>query len=245
MKTINKIFSFCKLFPYSKFAGFLTKEAIQINEARMNHLDSLGLNIRNKRVLEVGGGIGLLTKFFEERNCEILFTDSRPENILEAKKRYPKRKTMLLDLEKPLNIKNLKTFDIIFCYGTLYHLSNPNQAIHNLSRVCKGIILLETVLDLGENNNIRVVTERNSVTQASGKGCRPTRKSVLELLKKNFGYSYITKTQPRYPDFILNWKSPPKQDFYRAIFVGSKKPIRNSLLTSKLPYKQSYFKNYV
>lgn len=238
MITIRKIFPLYKLFHQDKFIGFTTKEAMLINKARMEHLGTLKLDIKNKRVLEVGGGIGLLTGFFEDRNCDVLFTDSRPENIREAKRRYPQRKTMLLDLEKPLDIKKLGKFDIIFCYGTLYHLGNPNKAIKNLSKICTGMILLETVLDLGNESKIRIVAERNSVTQASGKGCRPTRKSVMKLLKENFGYSYTTLTQPDYPDFILNWKKPPKQDFYRAIFIGSKKSIKNRFLLSRLPDKQ-------
>lgn len=238
MKRLRKIFPFSKLFPASKFAGFLTEEAIRINKARMYHLGTLGLELTDKRVLEVGGGIGLLTKFFEDRNCKILFTDSRPENISESNRRYPYRKSKILDLEKPLNIKHLGKFEIIFCYGTLYHLSNPDQSLKNLSKICTEIILLETVLDLRDDDHIRIVPERKSVTQASRLGCRPTRKSVLKLLKKHFGHSYITATQPNHPDFILNWKKPPKQDFYRAIFIGSKKPLKNPVLIDYLPEKQ-------
>ncbi len=40
-------------------------QSLEINKARLDHLSSLGLNLRNTTVLEVGSGIGLLTEFFE------------------------------------------------------------------------------------------------------------------------------------------------------------------------------------
>lgn len=211
----------------------------------MQHLSSLDLPVANKRVLEVGAGIGLLTKYFETKNCDIVSTDSRIENILELKRRYPHRNAFVLDLEKPFDYKGLGKFEIVFCYGTLYHLSNPDKALKNLSRLCTDIILVETVLELEGGDDIRIVSEKNSVTQASSRGCRPTRKYVFGLLKKYFGYAYATKTQPNYPDFILNWVNPPKQSFYRAIFIGSKFPLTNSLLIGRLPERQVRYKKYV
>ena len=57
------------------FAVFLAPTALAINQARQSHLASLGLDLANKRVLEVGAGIGLHTPFFRERGCEVTVTD--------------------------------------------------------------------------------------------------------------------------------------------------------------------------
>lgn len=230
-------------FPTSEFEAFLSRPALAINRARLEHLGSLGLNLKNKKVLEVGAGIGLLTEFFERQGCETLSTDSRQENISELKRRFPHRKTAILDLEKSFDFDELGKFEIIFCYGTLYHLSKPDSTLKNLSKICTEMVLVETVLDLRSDETIRVVPERDSVTQASLKGCRPTRESVFKLLKKHFGYAYTTTTQPDYPDFILNWKNPPKQDFYRAIFVGSKRPLKCKTLLAYLPDKQRSYED--
>src|SRR5215467_7370709 len=109
----------------SAFTTFLDPEAQRINRIRHAHLASLGLNLQAKRVLEVGAGIGLLTAFFEERGCDVLSTDANPTNVAEMLRRYPHRKIGLLDLDRPAPLSDLGDFDIVYCYGTLYHLCDP------------------------------------------------------------------------------------------------------------------------
>jgi hypothetical protein len=46
--------------------SFDTDAAIEINEARLAHLGSLGLPLDGRTVLEVGAGVGRLTGFFVE-----------------------------------------------------------------------------------------------------------------------------------------------------------------------------------
>src|SRR5216684_2962091 len=48
-----------------RFQVFLDDRAHSINRARLEHLESLQLDLTRKRVLEVGAGIGLLTEWFE------------------------------------------------------------------------------------------------------------------------------------------------------------------------------------
>ena len=101
----------------------LSDDALAINEAKLCHLASLGLNIAGKKVLEVGGGIGLHTCFFESLGCEVLFTEARPENLAEARRRYPNRKSMLLDLDTETDLSHLGRFaDIQFPYFSVCSL---------------------------------------------------------------------------------------------------------------------------
>jgi 2-polyprenyl-3-methyl-5-hydroxy-6-metoxy-1,4-benzoquinol methylase len=74
-------------------------------------------------VLEVGAGIGLHTPFFLARGCEVTVTDGRPENVAEISRRLPGVKSALVDLELDRPIE-LGRFDVVYCYGLLYHLSN-------------------------------------------------------------------------------------------------------------------------
>lgn len=114
------------------FAVFLTPEASAINAARQAHLASLGLDLAHKRVLEVGAGIGLHTPFFLERGCEVLVTDGNAENVGEIRRRLANVQSAQLDLEQDGAIDTLGAFDIVYCYGLLYHLSNPEAAIKKL-----------------------------------------------------------------------------------------------------------------
>jgi SAM-dependent methyltransferase len=218
-----------------RFWPFLESNALAINAARMNHLASLQLPIEGRSVLEVGAGIGLLTGFFEERGCKVLSTDARQDLLDEIKRRYPARKVALLDLERPDGIRDLGKFDIVFCYGTLYHLSNPEQALGALSQV-SDLILLETCLSPGEGEAAPIVEESATMNQAySLKGSRPTRAWVLNRLVKFWGHGYISVTQPSHPDFPVDWTRPSTRPNTRAIFVGSRTPVTNSLLTTSIP----------
>jgi SAM-dependent methyltransferase len=220
-----------------KFWGFLDSDALAINEARMSHLASLNLPIEGKSVLEVGAGIGLLTGFFEERGCKVLSTDARPENVAEIKKRHPNRQVATLDLEQPEAIGALGKFDIVFCYGTLYHLATPETALEALSKV-SDMILLETSLSPGEDEASPTVAEPLFMNQAnSGVGSRPTKAWVLGRLKKFWGHGYISLTQPSHPDFPMDWAMPSNRENTRAIFVGSRAPLANPLLTPSIPIR--------
>jgi len=224
-----------------RFWGFLEPDALAINEARMTHLASLHLPIEGKSVLEVGGGIGLLTEFFEERGCTVLSTDARPENVMEMKRRWPNRKVATLDLEQPDAIRAIGTFDVVFCYGTLYHLAAPEPALAALSQVA-ALILLETCVSRGDEDASPTVPEELTMNQAiAGVGSRPTRTWVLHRLQKYWGNGYISVTQPAHPDFPTDWLAASSRPLTRAIFVGSKAPLANPALTSEIPTRQEQF----
>jgi SAM-dependent methyltransferase len=218
-----------------KFWGFLEPDALAINKARMDHLASLHLPIEGKSVLEVGAGIGLLTGFFEERGCKVRSTDARPELVAEIKRRHPRRQVAILDLERPDTVAALGKFDIVFCYGTLYHLAKPEQALEALSRVSDSI-LLETCLSPGEEDAVPIVEEEHTMNQAySGHGSRPTRAWVVNRLRRFWGNGYISITQPSHPDFPMDWTVPADRPNTRAIFVGSRTALVNPLLSTEIP----------
>jgi FkbM family methyltransferase len=220
----------------SPFSVFLEPEAQRINHARQTHLASLGLDLQAKRVLEVGAGIGLHTGFFEERGCEILSTDANPLNVAEMLRRYPHGKIGLLDLDRPITLSDLGRFDIVYCYGTLYHLRDPDGALERLAAVCDGQILVETVVVPGDYPEFHFVRESSSLNQSvRGIGTRPTRGWVMAALRRHFGHAYATLDQPDYPDFVKDWGLIEHSSNLRAIFVGSKYPIALPSLTVALP----------
>jgi SAM-dependent methyltransferase len=224
------------------FAVFFEPDAVQINEARLRHLASLGLDLENKTVLEVGAGIGLLTEFFEKRGCIVLSTEGRPENVAEFRRRYPNRKVELLDLEPAADLIHLGMFDVIFCYGLLYHVSTPERVLASLSKICREVILLETCVTPGSETACYIEAEdKDNKNQAmSGHGCRPTRPWVMDILHSYFGYAYVTKTQPRYIDFDLDWVNPVSKKNHRAVFVGSKMPLDLPTLLDQPPDYQVF-----
>ena len=218
------------------FAVFHAPMASAINQARQSHLGSLGLDLRDKKVLEVGAGIGLHTPFFVERGCTATVTDGRPENVAEIARRLPNVRTAVVDLERDEPLTHLGRFDIVYCYGLLYHLGNPEMSLRRIAEVCDGLLLLETAVSPGRHDELLLVSDPDYFNQAvSGVGCRPTRLWVLNRLKVLFGHAYIPKTQPDHVDFPSDWQKPPIQVMYRSIFVGSRTPLVLPTLGDSVP----------
>jgi hypothetical protein len=110
----------------------------------------------------------------------------------------------------------------------------PEPALEALSRV-SDMILLETCLSPGEGEVAPSVAELHTANQAfSGYGSRPTRAWVLDRLKRFWGHGYISVTQPAHEDFPLDWTVPAHTPNIRAIFVGSRAPLANPLLTTEV-----------
>jgi hypothetical protein len=209
---------------------------------RLEHLASLGLPLHGKSVLEVGAGIGDHSSFYLDRGCQMLITEARPENLAVLSTRYPGTRVRQLDLENP--DQSLKEqFDAIHCYGVLYHLERPAQALEYLAARCRGLFLLETCVSHGSESAVNLCSEvQNDPTQAvSGQGCRPTRPWVVGELKKHFPHVYLPETQPSHPEFPIDWTARSgNASFTRAVFIASRAPLDNPLLKTEIPARQRY-----
>ena len=168
-------------------------------------------------------------------------TEGREENLAILRTRYPTCNVQKLDLEAPGTTLD-PSFDVVYCYGLLYHLSNPRAALSFLAQHTKQIFLLETAVSFGDKAEINLITEpRRSPTQAvSGTGCRPTRPWLYHELKSCFEFVYVPVTQPCDKEFPLDWSSPGTHaaPLQRAIFVASRHPIANELLSPQLLMNQ-------
>ena len=227
----------------SEFHCFLDPDALIINQARQEHLASLDLDLDGKTVIEVGAGIGLHTDFFLKRGCEVTVTDGASVNVGEIKRRHPGLRSFVLDLEDERSLRDLGVFDIIYCYGLLYHMSNPDSVLRRLGEICQGQILLELICGLDTEDTVMYVDDPAGLNQSTvGRGCRPSRRWILNKLKEYFGYGYICATQPDHPDFPTDWTLATQYNT-RAIFVGSKTTLRNSfLVTDPLQYQTKFMK---
>lgn len=210
------------------------------NQRRLEHLATLGLPLAGRTVLEVGAGIGDHTGFFFDRDCSVLTTDGRPENYEILKRRWSWIDVRLLDLDNPDPSFQARA-DIVYCYGTLYHLGHPAEALVFLAERCSSLLLVETCVSPKRGELVETVDER--VWQHSqspwGTGSRPTRSWVHRRLSELFPYVYMPTTQPWHPEFPLDWDAPVEAEaLTRAIFVAAREPLDNPLLTTDIPTKQ-------
>jgi SAM-dependent methyltransferase len=220
--------------------NFLSPHYQRHNQRRLEHLASLGLNINGLTVLEVGAGIGDHTSFFLDRDCQIVTSDARYENIGILRSRYPDVTVLHLDLDNP-PLPFGTSFDIVYCYGLLYHLKNPARAIEFMANCCRKLLLLETCVSFGDQAVLNPCSENavNPSQAISGMGCRPTRRWVYNHLNKFFEFVYLSITQPNHEEFPIDWTSHlPKEILTRSVFIASRERIVNALLTQEIPMKQ-------
>lgn len=208
----------------------------------MEHLAGLNLPIDGRRVFEAAAGIGDLTHFFLDRNCDVTCSDGREENVLYLKDRYPNLDVHKIDFEEKLTID--EEFDIIFCYGLLYHLKNPRMILEEFANTKAPLLLLETCVSPGDELNIFPTQESlDDPTQAlSGEACRPTRNWIMHQLKELFEFAYTPISQPCHEEFPIDWKvvAETPQERQRAIFIASRTKLENKLLTENLLERQTY-----
>lgn len=168
-------------------------------------------------------------------------TEAREENLSLLRRRYPTHRILALDLESPNQIED-GPFDVIHCYGLLYHLSNPKQALSFLSQQTKGMLFLESCVSWGESAEENPTPEsRHNPTQSfSGTGCRPTRAWIFAQLRALFEHVYLPVTQPRHEEFPVNWNAPETHQapLQRAIFIASRKQISSERLVDYLIERQ-------
>lgn len=209
------------------------------NQRRQEHLASLHLPLVGKSVLEVGAGVGDHTSFFIDRGCDVTTSDGRPGNVEQLNLRFPDMDVRLLDLDPPR--ADPIEVQVIYCYGLLYHLSDPEAAIDYLARCTTELLLLETCVSFGDEEAANSVEEpQHSLSQAvTGVGCRPTRPWIWARLAERFEHVYATRTQPWHEQFPLDWQTPPRDGrLTRSVFVASRQPLSCEPLLDHLPSNQ-------
>ena len=220
---------------FQSIQNFLDPSYQQINVARLQHLDSLGLDLSRKSVIEFGAGIGDHTLFYLYRNCSVLPTEGRAELVDYIIRRFG-IKAIQFDIETDLNKLNaLPHADFIHCYGVLYHINNPAEFLQAVGGVGT-TILLETCVSADQyaaSHNPVFEDQANPTQALSGKGCRPGRRWIFDKLKDTYEYVYMPRTQPDHKQFPKNWSTliDDPAELYRAVFIASHIPLRLPLLS--------------
>ncbi|MGE0701735.1 MAG: class I SAM-dependent methyltransferase, partial [Hyphomicrobiaceae bacterium] len=223
---------------------------VRHNQRRLEHLASLGLDLSAKTVLEPGAGTGDHTLFYLDRGCRVTSVEPRPENCAVWRQKMaeswcPNTANASL-IEGPYEaIDRLEEqFDIVHCYGFLYHVGDPEAAIAMLARRTRGFMVMETCVSMDDGLAVNVIDEpRENPAQAfDGKGCRPTRAWVMAALARHFPFAYATRTQPAHDEFPTDWSRrpwPSKSGLTRAVFVAARGALASRDLLPSLPMLQS------
>lgn len=219
--------------------NFFNHSYQEINIERLKHLDSLNLDIRNKKIIDLGAGIGDHTLFYLLKNSTVQPVEGRADLVEFIKYRF-NLTPLCIDFEKELHkLDTLSGFDFIHCYGLLYHLNNPDEFLKRISSI-GNTLCLETMVSPFGGNDLNLIPEDklNSTQSLSGMGCRPNRAWLFNALKERFKHVYVPLTQPEHPQFPKNWDEIKSGNTHtRVVFIASHDKIISDKLTENLIQK--------
>ncbi len=132
---------------YDEFAKNYNRLAISDKYKAFVKLAKLGLKYyhnKDAKVLDLGCGTGLSSTEFFKRSFEITGIDISKGMLNEAKK-YPYKKLICQNLEKPLKVKN-DYYDIVTLTGVMEFINNPLKLFLDIkNKLKKGGLFLLTV----------------------------------------------------------------------------------------------------
>ena len=194
---------------------------INFDQVRFENFDKLGIDFKNKNILELGSGIGNHTNFLLTKKPKFIVSiEGREDNFEVLKKtiKSKKVKNVLHDLEKPIPDFNMK-FDWVYNYGLLYHLKNPFEFIDNLSDVNHENMILETCIELdGEENNLNEGSQQSQAL--NGVGSRPNIYKLVEKFNTIYEQVYYPE-QPNHRWFDIH--SDPAPVLKRIVIICKNK----------------------
>lgn len=131
---------------------FDAPKSLALNEVRIKHLESIGIGewAKGKSVLDVGCGVGYFSRWFHDRGAWVTAIDPRRELLHEANERHGGEICWTQHtMGKGIDIEFvIGQFDLVLCYGLLYHSENPVGLLRELKALVKpaGYLLLESIV---------------------------------------------------------------------------------------------------
>jgi FkbM family methyltransferase len=190
-----------------KDGPFKSEDALEINESRATFLKSfmpdLISDTKMTTALDVGcGSLGFFSSFLHEMGLDVTALDGRPENVADASKLNPSIEFKVGDIEDP-QIISLGKFDLVLCFGLLYHLENPFRAIRNLHALTEKCLLIEAQTAPYESLTSVLYEESRASNQSLNYvAFMPTESSLVKMLYKGgFTRVYRPCRLPEHPDF--------------------------------------------
>jgi SAM-dependent methyltransferase len=183
------------------FSEFDSPEAIEFVASRQTLTKALLGNLRSTIQLssaaDVGCGVGYFSKLLHDLGFHVTGIDGREENVQEARRRFPDLSFRAANAED-VHVEKIGTFDLVLCFGLLYHLENPFRAIRNLHSITRKVLLIESMCAPGRKPRMELLDEY----QVGNQGLNyvafyPTETCLVKMLyRAGFPFVYGFATLP-------------------------------------------------
>jgi SAM-dependent methyltransferase len=152
--------------------------------------------------LDLGCGVGYFSAMLRDLGLQVTAADGRADNVAEARSRHPGIDFRVADAEDP-SLASLGKFDLVFCFGLLYHLENPLRAFRNLHALTGKVLLLESMM-IPEEQPFLILMDEGSVEDQSLRAlsCYPSEGAIIKMAHRaGFPHVYRFKELPNHEDY--------------------------------------------
>jgi FkbM family methyltransferase len=198
----------------------------QINQARAstirNVIARLAPVLHLHTAVDAGAGLGFFSQTLFECGLQVRAFDGREENAVESRRRFPHIHFDQADLQDR-GILDLGQFDLVLCFGLLYHLENPLLAVRHLRGLTKKCLLLESMCVPDDKPSMLLREEPREDDQSlSDVAYYPSEGSLIKMMyRAGFAFVYRIAPLPDHDDFRDTREHRRK----RTVLLASASPI--------------------
>ena len=210
---------------------FDLEEPQRLVEARGGFLRRFVADFRDRfglrTALDAGCGVGYFAELLQQMGLRVTAFDARPENVAEARLRHPGIDFRAADAEE-LRPEEFGTFDLVLCFGLLYHLENPLRTMRRLRAMTARVLLIESVCVPERAPALYLRDEAQAEDQAlNSVAWYPSQGALVKMAyRAGFPAVYRTTCLPEHEDF----KGRAGRKPWRTIVVAPVSPIKDSSL---------------
>jgi FkbM family methyltransferase len=152
--------------------------------------------------VDAGCGVGFFAQTLAEMGLHVRGFDGRVENVMEARRRFPEIAFHRGDVESA-EIADFGKFDLVLCFGLLYHLENPMRAIRNLRALTGKGLLVESMCVPGDGPRLTLREEPSQDDQSlTDTAFYPSEDCLVKMLyRAGFANVYRLVRLPEHDDF--------------------------------------------
>lgn len=182
-----------------------------------------------RTAIDVGCGTGYFSGMLQSMGFGVTGVDGRQENVEESQRRHPGIVFKQMNAEDA-SLAQMGKFDLVFCFGLLYHLENPMLAIRNLRAMTEHLLLVESVIFQGSEPVMALIDESPEGDQGLNHfAFYPTESCLIKMIyRAGFSSVYELSAPPEHREYVSGRASRRT----RTMLAASLEAVRVKLLTS-------------
>jgi SAM-dependent methyltransferase len=152
--------------------------------------------------VDVGCGVGYFSGLLQSLGFAVTGVDGRNGNAEEAARRVSGVTFHTVNVEDS-ELRSLGSFDMVLCFGLLYHLESPFRAIRNFHALTAKVLFVESMCAPGGTASMELLDESEWEDQGLNHvAFYPTEPCLVKMLyRAGFPFVYGLATPPDHADF--------------------------------------------